>query len=210
MGLIDITQTYEPGMKKYGSIDDFSYEWLRHYDTGFGMALSRFTMTSHLGTHIDSQYHFLKDGKKTIDIPLETLCGKAQVICLEGKAQIKQEDLEEKRIQAERILFKTDNTAYLKAGEVQESFENVYLTKEACVYLAKQGVQLVGIDYFSVDQKGDKSRTAHLALLNQKIVILEALLLEGVKEGLYELYCLPLKLKGLEGAPCRAVLKTID
>lgn len=39
---------------------------------------------------------------------------------------------------------------------------------------ARPGSRLVGIDYFSVDPKGDKSRSAHLPLLSSGIIILEA------------------------------------
>ena len=84
MKLLDITQTYEPGMRHYPSIPDFHLEWVRHYDKGSGMALSRFTTTSHLGTHIDAPYHFLSQGARTIDLPLETLCGPAQVVDARG------------------------------------------------------------------------------------------------------------------------------
>lgn len=76
MKLLDITQTYEAGMRHYPSIPDFQLEWVRHYDKGSGMALSRFTVTSHLGTHIDAPYHFLSNGARTIDLSLDALCGR--------------------------------------------------------------------------------------------------------------------------------------
>jgi arylformamidase len=37
-------------------------------------------------------------------------------------------------------------------------------------------------------------------------VILEGLDLSGVSQGEYQLYCLPLKIGGVEGAPVRAIL----
>lgn len=202
--LIDITQTVEPGMGRYDSIADFQYEWLRHYDAGGGMALSRFTMTSHLGTHIDAPYHFMESGSRAADIPLETLCGAAQVVDARGRAYIDGAFLRTIPLRAPRVLFRTDNTEALAAGG---AFENVHLTSDACDFLVERGTLLVGIDYFSVDRRGDKSRAAHLPLLRGGVVILEAVELAGVQPGEYTLWCLPLKLRDLEGAPCRAMLQ---
>ena len=204
MELIDISQEYKCGMKRYRSMDDFNYEWLRHYDPGSGMALSRFFIPSHLGTHIDSPYHFLKNGRKIGDIPLTTLCGKVQVINASGRPCIDRRFLESLRIACPRLIFKTDNTEKL---ETETDFDNVYFTNDACEYLISQNVLLVGTDYFSVDARGDKERTAHMILLKSDVVILEAVVLQDVSEGEYDLYCLPLKVNELEGAPCRAVLR---
>ena len=205
MKLLDITQTYEAGMRHYPSIPDFQLEWVRHYDKGSGMALSRFTVTSHLGTHIDAPYHFLSNGARTIDLSLDALCGPAQVVDVRGVPRITRDVLAGCDIHTPRLIFLTDNTRLLKESD---SVENVSFTPDACDYLRKAGVRLVGIDYFSVDPKGDKSRSAHLPLLSSGIIILEAVQLDGVVPGDYELWCLPLKIAEAEGAPCRAVLQT--
>jgi arylformamidase len=161
-------------------------------------------MPSHLGTHIDAPFHFIEDGKKTDGIGLEKLCGEAQLIEGCGEISLDRSFFEAVTISAPRILLKTDNTKRLKAGA---DFDNVYLTADACAYLADRGVVLVGFDYFNVDKRGDKRRSAHLALLSREVVILEGLMLDSVPPGAYELFCLPLKVKDLEGAPCRAVLR---
>lgn len=203
MELIDITQAYEPGMKRYGSIADFEYEWLRHYSKGSGMAISKVTVTSHLGTHIDAPYHFLEKGHRVDEIPLGTLCGMAQVIDARGRRVITEQFLQKTELGSTRLIFLTDNTDML---DREEMIENVYFSPEACHYMAGLGVRLIGIDYFSVDARGDKDRLAHKPLLCADIVILEGLILKDVKPGMYELWCLPLYLRGMEAAPCRAVL----
>ena len=207
MELIDISQEYKPGMKRYRSTDDFRYEWLRHYDKGSGMALSRLIIPSHLGTHIDSPYHFFENGRKTGDIPLETLCGMVRVIDATGRPYIDGSYLKSLNIACPRLLFRTDNTERLKT---ETDFEYVFFTADACEYLVSQNVLLVGTDYFNVDERGDKERKAHMVLLKNQVVILEGVVLDEVPEGEYELYCLPLKVSGLEGAPCRALLKKLS
>jgi arylformamidase len=63
------------------------------------------------------------------------------------------------------------------------------------------GVRLIGIDYLSI---GDIE--AHQELLRAGIVALEGLDLRAVEPGAYELICLPIRLEGADGAPCRAIL----
>jgi arylformamidase len=67
--------------------------------------------------------------------------------------------------------------------------------------LVDQGVRLVGVDAVSV---GDED--AHRVLLGAGVVVVEGLDLSSVEPGSYELYCLPLKLVGSDGAPARAIL----
>jgi arylformamidase len=67
--------------------------------------------------------------------------------------------------------------------------------------LVEGGVRLVGVDRLSVGDEG-----AHLTLLGAGLVVVEGLDLGAVEPGPYELYCLPLKLVGSDGAPARAIL----
>jgi arylformamidase len=66
-------------------------------------------------------------------------------------------------------------------------------------------VELVGIDYLSIAPFRQGKET-HEVLLNAGLVILEGLDLSGVSQGDYQMYCLPLKVGGVEGAPVRAIL----
>ncbi len=45
-----------------------------------------------------------------------------------------------------------------------------------------------------------------MALLSEKVIILEGLDLSAVEPGKYTLYCLPLKLANGDGAPARVIL----
>jgi arylformamidase len=49
----------------------------------------------------------------------------------------------------------------------------------------------------------------HRILLRAGIWIIEGLQLEHVEPGEYELFCLPLKIVGSDGAPARALLRKL-
>jgi arylformamidase len=67
-------------------------------------------------------------------------------------------------------------------------------------------LRLLGTDHVSVDPVDSKTLDAHHALWARGAVILEGLDLGAVRCGAYQLYALPLRLVGLDGAPVRAVL----
>jgi arylformamidase len=68
------------------------------------------------------------------------------------------------------------------------------------------GLKLVGVDYLSVEQFHSGHHKTHRTLLGKDVVIVEGLDLSAVSPGTYDLYCLPLRLAGLDGAPARAIL----
>jgi arylformamidase len=165
----------------------------------------------HLGTHVDAPRH-LYDNQKTIDmIPLEVLVGRAIVLDMSAVSKIDKKALLNLQLSNEsRILFKTKNSEYWK--NPVHSFEKTFvsLTTDAAQFLIEKNVKLVGIDYLSIDLYEAESLPVHKILLEKEIVIIEGLNLHWVPAGIYDLYCLPLKIVGADGSPARAMLKSID
>jgi arylformamidase len=81
-----------------------------------------------------------------------------------------------------------------------------YVAPDAAEHLVQLGVELVGVDYLSIEQFRSGHHKTHKALLEMAVVIVEGLALAEVPPGTYHLICLPLRLTGLDGAPARAVL----
>jgi arylformamidase len=75
------------------------------------------------------------------------------------------------------------------------------LDEAAASAVVAAGVRLVGVDIPSVGDEG-----AHNVLLEAGVVVVENLDLSAVEPGEYELYCLPLRIQGCDGAPARAIL----
>src|SRR5262249_16978319 len=111
-----------------------------------------------------------------------------------------------------RVLFKTRNSNFWTTDKTDFRTDFTYLAPEAAQWLVNQGVKLVGIDYLSIEKFGSKDHEVHRALLEHEVIILEGLNLSAVPVGRYELICLPLRLHSHlgDGAPARAVLRTLD
>lgn len=107
-----------------------------------------------------------------------------------------------------RLLLKTRNSGLWRREGFREDF--VYLAAEAAAFLVAVGVRLLGIDYLSVEGYRVEGAPAHLTLLRAGVFLLEGIDLSAVPPGDYELLCLPLKIAGAEGAPARALLRTLQ
>ena len=101
----------------------------------------------------------------------------------------------------ERIIFKTRNSDLWRKPGFQTDY--VYLDPDAAEWLVNRGIRLVGTDYLSVD-KMKSGHATHTRLLQAGVIIVEGLDCSEVPEGTYTLVCLPLKIKGGDGAPARA------
>ena len=165
----------------------------------------------HTGTHIDAPLHFLQNGKAVEHVALDPLIGPALVVDMTGRDRITAADLSSSSLpnDVKRILFKTDNSLLWAQGETEFYEPFVAPTADAAAFLVDLGIELVGIDYLSIQRYTDGPET-HQILLKAEMVILEGLNLTDVEAGFYQLICLPLKLVGPEGAPARAVLFPID
>lgn len=169
--------------------------------------VSRLDCDIHVGTHIDAPYHFLDTGATIDELKLENLVGPAVVVHFPDLNVIVADDLERLDIPdgISRILFRTRNSDFWKRGINEFEHDYVALTSGAASWLVDKGFFLVGIDYLSIQRYGDSPLT-HKILLENNVIILEGLDLSGIKPRTYQLICLPLNLKGVEGAPARAVL----
>lgn len=171
---------------------------------------SRLLMGTHSGTHIDAPWHFNDAGKRIHEIPLARLIGYAYVADLSGREVITAADLEAARIPptTTRLLLKTDNSArWAQATEFDTSY--AALTPDAAEWLLRRAVDVVGIDYLSIERYGAPQPEVHHLLCGAGKIIIEGLNLSGVEAGEYELLCMPLLIEGADGAPARVALRTL-
>ena len=174
-------------------------------DKTHNVRLTAIEMGSHTGTHIDAPFHMIADGKQLEKFPLERLTGKATVFEIPGVRAIGSSDLDRLNWNgADRVLFKTENSKHWHDGKFYDEF--VYLEPDGAEFLAERGVQLVGIDYLSIDRYKSESHPSHFALLTKDILIIEGLNLSAVPAGEYTLVALPLNLQDADGAPARVIL----
>jgi arylformamidase len=182
----------------------FQRNVLLDFKKGDHLLLSSMTTTVHLGAHADGPNHYDPNGIGIGERDLLPYMGRAQVITTGAPRgeRIEMRHLPTIEISAPRVLFRT--LSFINPNQWVADFNSVSV--EVLDFLATKGVVLVGIDTPSVDPSDSKALEAHTAIAKHGFAILEGLVLDEIKDGLYTLIALPLRLQGVDASPVRAIL----
>jgi len=203
--IIDISVPNGPGQHVYPGDPVPEVGAVRRIAQGDVCNLSLVTLGSHTGTHVDAPYHFLADGPKLGEVPLDRMVGDALVWDLRGRPMVDADDIRKAPLaQGDILVCLTDNSRRWQAPEFQRDF--TYVTPGAAEVLIERGVRALGMDYLSIEQFGSPDFPVHHRLLGAGVFVIEGLDLRAVTPGRYTLVCLPLKFPDLDGAPARAIL----
>ena len=151
-----------------------------------------FTMSAHVGTHVDAPSHVMPDGDAIGRLPLDAFIGPARVVDLPGRGEVGPDALPRRSIGTFRVLFRTGGRAFL--------------SPLAAVRLCEKGAILVGTDAMSLDPEDAADLPVHHTLLSRGVAVLENLDLSEAAPGDYQLVALPLFFKELDASPVRAIL----
>lgn len=206
MKYIDVTLTYEPGMRGV----EFGQAKILKKD---GWNAKTLHLYSHAGTHIDAPVHF-EVNEKTID-KMEP--GRFFVVCyvvdlqgIQPKTEIKISDLgkvKNKVQKGEGLIFRTGWSKLANNPFYRESLPGI--GEELALWCVEKGVALIGVEPPSVADVNDlkKLTEIHRILLGGDVIIVEGLAnLDQITKPKVHLIALPLKIKDGDGAPCRAIV----
>lgn len=211
MQLVDLTLTISSELPSFpGSPKPQFIPWSTIRDDGYNLEL--LFLSSHSGTHIDAPFHFVTNGFKIHQIPLERLTGKAILIKIKKtkKSPITKQDI----LSFEKnngVIHNNATVIFYTGWQKNISKESYFvynpgLSVSAAKYLASKPINLVGIDSPSIDLGTDSNFSVHKVFSKKNILIVENLAnLEKIKTTKFQFIILPLKLKNTTGSPVRAV-----
>ncbi len=180
-----------------------------------GRNTHRIVIGSHSGTHMDAPYHFIEDGITMEALDINQMGGTVTVADFRSKGRgdiVTLDDVRSLDVK-EKMIFVFGWYHYWKTEKYYKEFP--YFETEAVKYLIENGMRVMALDTPSpdngsgiTDREGTDSPN-HIALLSNKVIIIEYLcntdVLIGGKE--YEMIALPLKIKGSDGSPARVLIK---
>ena len=210
--IVDISPAIYPGLPVWPG--DTPVQFQRTWDMAQGspVNVSKLTISTHTGAHVDAPLHYDADGEGAGAMALDVFIGPCVVVhCRDAGTHVSADALAA-RLEAmcggdvpQRVLIRTCDAAPQAAWE--SSFTAI--AADAMDWLHQKGVRLIGVDTPSVDPESSKTMDAHRRVAAHDMRILEGLVLDAVAEGRYELIALPLKLAGLDAAPVRAILREL-
>ena len=178
----------------------------KFYDEGTSFQIGRIEMVANTGTYLDSPFHRFEHGKDLSELELSALVGLdavvARVTGLTGRS-IDREVFLPLDVRGKAVLVET---GWARHWATEQYFEDhVYLTRDAAEYLRDEGVALVGIDSYNIDDTRDGARPVHTVLLGENIPIVEHMCnLEQLPPSGFTFTATPVKVKGMGTFPVRA------
>lgn len=203
---IDISRSLDDRLLCWPGRTPPNCTWEKRIAGGAHCNVSTWTFNAHTGTHVDAPLHFIESGLPIDQIPPDTLIGDCLVLNAGQRCQgvlLDEEAIENCR-GTDRLIVRTAHSD-LKPGEAYPP-HGALLTPAAARRLVEAGLKLIGTDRLSVDGTDGVDFSIHHMLLGAGCVIVEGLALAGIDPGDYTLCVLPLRLKGAEASPARALL----
>lgn len=210
--IVDLTRLLVPGEEPFTfDVRTFFVEELLpqfHRQPDDWYILQEWKLSSHLGTHVESPYHHLRDGTNVAGLQLGALMGDAVVLDFTGRKPdevITTDDLE--RLDAD---IRPGDIVLIHTGYDRDygkaDYGRPYLAGDLVDLLVELPVSCLGIDASGIEKYRAESQPSHLKLFTAGIPIIEELTnLGGISCERFTFIGLPLRIEGADASPIRAV-----
>jgi arylformamidase len=205
--LWDISPAIGPGFPVYPGDTPFALRWTWSIGPGCPVNVSELTMSPHTGAHTDAPLHYDSAGAAIADVPLDLYLGRCRVIhAMDAGLLVEPRHLEGALADVPfRVLIRTARRARIDAWDPVFTA----IAPASVDRLHAAGVRLIGVDTPSLDPADSKTLDSHQRVRAHGMAILEGIVLDDVPAGDYELIALPLKIRGGDASPVRAVLRAL-
>jgi len=210
--LIDLSHVIEHGLITYKGLpapiicDYLSREESRaHYSEGTSFHIGKIEMVANTGTYLDAPFHRYQDGKDVSELELESLAEVDGIVVRVGPGvkSVDRSFFANRDVRGKAVLVHTDWSQHW--GTEQYFEEHPYLTGSSAEYLRDNGVRIVGIDSYNIDDISDRDRPVHSILLGADIPIVEHMCnLSALPDKPFRFHAVPAKVKAFGTFPVRA------
>jgi arylformamidase len=204
--LWDISPAIGPGFPVFPGDTPFAQRWTWKLAPGCPVNVSEITLSPHTGSHTDAPLHYNDAGAAIAEVDLDSYLGPCRVVHAIGVGALVEPSHIASRLTdaPPRILLRTYR-------QVPQEWDPAFtaIAPATIDLLHEHGVRLVGIDTPSIDPEQSKTLDSHQRIRHHGMAILEGIVLDEIAEGDYELIALPLKIRGCDASPVRAVLREL-
>jgi arylformamidase len=206
MKYIDITMTYEPGMR------GVEFETAKTIPKD-GWNAKTLHLYSHAGTHMDAPFHFEVNDQTIDQIDPQRFFVSCYVVDLQNPPphyEVKISDLgniAQLVSKGEGLLFRSGWSKL--AGELIYRNGLPAISRELAQWCVSKGIAFIGVEPPSVADVNniEKLTEIHRILLEGNVIIVEGLAhLDKISRQKVQVVAMPLKIKDGDGAPCRVIV----
>lgn len=207
MNIIDLSLEIEHGSPTF-PLDPKTGVLVHHTIKSMKYNITQLILSTHLGTHLDAPFHFFDEGRTVDRLDLEKCIGPARVVRLEGiepGSSIMADHFrgsERAFAAGARVILNTGWHKYFPRDTYFAEMPGI--TLECARWIADRGIATLALDLPGVNPT--EWEEVHKIFLGREIVIVEGLTnLDAIRGEEVFFIALPLKIKGRDGSPVRAV-----
>ncbi len=212
---IELSHILIPGQEEYlleadtRFVDEFIEEYKNIRPAGSWYVMTEIKMWSHVGTHIEAPYHYIKDGRDISQLPLTQIVGECCLIDFTdkkpGEAVKKGEIVERgKNVREGDIVFLRFGMS--KNYRTSKSRIRPYVDTKAIEWLVSKRISCLGVDVSGIEQRGISDQPNHRLLFSNDIPLIEHLAnLEKIINDRFFVISVPVRIKKLEAFPVSVI-----
>lgn len=208
--IIDLSYTISSDMLVYPGTERPSFRWVGRVNSE-GYNLTKMWMLTHTGTHADAPNHYVENAPGIDEVPPRHFFGRAKLYRYKQKLNgqiITLDDVISSGFQLEEDIIFVLQTGIERYGEQKEYNELYPVPSEDLLQaLIDHRIRAYMTDTTAIDPVNTIGSPNHHHLLGSGIPIVENLrnLHKLPENKFFIISALPLKLRGRDGAPCRAI-----
>ncbi len=210
---IDASLTIEPESVAWAGLDRPRLEALTRIEDGDAVTVGRLDCCLHTGTHADAPAHVLAGAPGVDRLPVDAFVGPCHLLRSADREAITKAELQSLGIEA--LKGRASAARILIATPLQYDGRNFpdripVLDPEALELLAWLRPRLLGLNLPSFDALDSREMRNHKRLFGIGAMLLENLWLADLEPGDYQLAAAPIRVRGADAAPVRALLRPLE
>jgi arylformamidase len=210
--IIDLSRVMESGKEPFKFnvqtyfVEELLPQFHRREDDWY--ILQEWEINSHVGTHVESPYHHLREGKDIAGLSLETLMGEAVVLDFRGRKPDDEIGIDD--LSALNADIRAGDIVLIQTGYDRDygkpDYGRPYVSLSLIDWLVERRIKCLGIDASGIERYKAEDQPCHLKLFSAGIPIIEELAnLSDISRERFTFMGLPLRIKGADASPIRAI-----
>ena len=214
--VLELSHSLFPGAEEYpydvesGPVEDYipHYRGKRADDQWY--IISQLSLWSHTGTHMESPWHYRKDGADIAGVPLQRTVGECAFVDLQGKAV--GEAISAAELQAHGAHIREGDIVFIYTGyghlyRTERSHDRPWFENEAIRWLAEDmHIACLGVDCSGTEDRGQARQPNHKTLFEHGIPLIEHLAnLDRISKKRLYVVAVPLRLHRSDASPLSVI-----
>lgn len=211
--VVELSHELVPGQEEYQLevanryVEELLPEYERPPEAWYVMSEMR--MWSHVGTHLESPYHYVRNGDDVAAIPLERVVGECILIDFTDKGT--GEPITRMELKQRGADIREGDIVFVRTGlshnyRTARSHDRPYFEAGAIRWLVERGISCLGVDCSGIEKRNEPEQPDHELLFSHGIPLIEHLAhLDQLRSKRFFVVAVPWRVHGLEACPVSVV-----